>query len=180
MVIARQAPQICPIPFCSRFDSVLFTPKPHSAGDAKGKSTSGSNREAESTDAPERGGPCSSVECWKAAPAGLRRLYISHSVVLVVVVAVVVAVVPLIGALAGDAWAWAGTMIDSTMGLIHLDGRRMVTVNPPTVNISKTRRRVALNSLINCPRFAQFRPDTAATTQSCPLAQLYLLVDLLL
>jgi tetratricopeptide (TPR) repeat protein len=29
MVIARQAPQICPpmIPFCSRFDSVLFTPK---------------------------------------------------------------------------------------------------------------------------------------------------------
>jgi hypothetical protein len=31
------------------------------AGDAKGKSASGSNREAESTDAPERGGlPCSS------------------------------------------------------------------------------------------------------------------------
>ena len=31
------------------------------AGDAKGKSTSGSNREAESTDAPESGGlPCSS------------------------------------------------------------------------------------------------------------------------
>jgi hypothetical protein len=29
MVIARQAPQTCPpmIPFCSRFDSVLFTPK---------------------------------------------------------------------------------------------------------------------------------------------------------
>ena len=29
MVIARQAPLICPpmIPFCSRFDSVLFTPK---------------------------------------------------------------------------------------------------------------------------------------------------------
>jgi hypothetical protein len=29
MVIARQTPQICPpmIPFCSRFDSVLFTPK---------------------------------------------------------------------------------------------------------------------------------------------------------
>jgi hypothetical protein len=29
MVIAGQAPQICPptIPFCSRFDSVLFTPK---------------------------------------------------------------------------------------------------------------------------------------------------------
>jgi hypothetical protein len=33
------------------------------AGDAKGKSTSGSNREAESTDPPERGGlPCSSDE----------------------------------------------------------------------------------------------------------------------
>jgi hypothetical protein len=33
------------------------------AGDAKGKSTSGSNREAESTDAPERGGlPYSSEE----------------------------------------------------------------------------------------------------------------------
>src|SRR5256714_14291204 len=33
------------------------------AGDAKGKSTSGSNREAEITDAPERGGlPCSSDE----------------------------------------------------------------------------------------------------------------------
>ena len=33
------------------------------AGDAKGKSTSGSNREAESTDAPERGGlPRSSNE----------------------------------------------------------------------------------------------------------------------
>jgi len=33
------------------------------AGDAKGKSTSGSIREAESTDAPERGGlPCSSDE----------------------------------------------------------------------------------------------------------------------
>ena len=32
-------------------------------GDAKGKSTSGSNREAESTDAPERDGlPCSSDE----------------------------------------------------------------------------------------------------------------------
>src|SRR3982074_2931377 len=33
------------------------------AGDAKGKSASGSNREAESTDAPERGGlPCSRDE----------------------------------------------------------------------------------------------------------------------
>ena len=32
------------------------------AGDAKGKGTSGSNREAESTDAPERGGLPRSVE----------------------------------------------------------------------------------------------------------------------
>ena len=33
------------------------------AGDAKGKGTSGSNRKAESTDAPVRGGPpCSSAE----------------------------------------------------------------------------------------------------------------------
>ena len=33
------------------------------AGDGKGKGASGSNREAESTDAPERGGlPCSSDE----------------------------------------------------------------------------------------------------------------------
>jgi hypothetical protein len=33
------------------------TERENLAGDAKGKSTSGSNREAESTDAPERGGP---------------------------------------------------------------------------------------------------------------------------
>jgi hypothetical protein len=32
------------------------TERENLAGDAKGKSTSGSNREAESTDAPERGG----------------------------------------------------------------------------------------------------------------------------
>ena len=39
------------------------TERENLAGDAKGKSTSGSNREAESTDAPERGGlPCSSDE----------------------------------------------------------------------------------------------------------------------
>jgi hypothetical protein len=36
------------------------------AGDAKGRGTNGSNREAESTDAPERGGlPCSSDEAGK-------------------------------------------------------------------------------------------------------------------
>src|SRR5262245_39984505 len=33
------------------------TERENLAGDAKGKGTSGSNREAESTDAPERGGP---------------------------------------------------------------------------------------------------------------------------
>src|SRR5215468_4714449 len=39
------------------------TERENLAGDAKGKSTSGSNGEAESTDAPERGGlPRSSVE----------------------------------------------------------------------------------------------------------------------
>ena len=39
------------------------TERENLAGDDKGKSTSGSNREAESTDAPERGGlPCSSDE----------------------------------------------------------------------------------------------------------------------
>ena len=39
------------------------TERENLTGDAKGKGASGSNREAESTDAPERGGlPCSSVE----------------------------------------------------------------------------------------------------------------------
>jgi hypothetical protein len=39
------------------------TERENLTGDTKGKSTSGSNREAESTDAPERGGlPRSSVE----------------------------------------------------------------------------------------------------------------------
>jgi hypothetical protein len=57
-------------------------------------------------------------------------------------------------------------MTDSTTGLIHLEGRRMVTVKPPTVNISSTRRRVALNSLIKCPRFANLlRP--LISTQEC-------------
>jgi hypothetical protein len=48
------------------------------------------------------------------------------------VVLVVVGVVPRSGVLFGDAWAWAGTTIDSTTGFIHLDGRMMVTVGPPT------------------------------------------------
>src|SRR3974377_922026 len=43
------------------------TERENLAGDAKGKSTSGSNREAESTDAPERGGlPRSSDEVGNA------------------------------------------------------------------------------------------------------------------
>jgi len=45
-------------PACRRRESQLGfrTERENLAGDAKGKSTSGSNREAESTDAPERGG----------------------------------------------------------------------------------------------------------------------------
>jgi hypothetical protein len=74
----------------------------------------------------------------------------------VVLVVVLVEVVPLSGVLTGDAAACAGTMTDSTTGLIHLEGRRMVTVRPPTVKISSTRRRVALNSLMKCPHFANF------------------------
>jgi hypothetical protein len=58
------------------------------------------------------------------------------------VVLVVVTVVPLSGVLFGDAWACAGTMIASTTGLIHLEGRAMVAVRPPTVKIWRTRRRV--------------------------------------
>jgi hypothetical protein len=73
--------------------------------------------------------------------------------VVVTVVRVVVEVVPLSGVLTGDAAAWAGTMTESTTGLIHLEGRRMVTVRPATVNL-RTRRRVVLPSLIEMPRFA--------------------------
>ena len=45
-------------PACRRREaqSGFRTERENLAGDAKGKSTSGSNREAESTDAPERGG----------------------------------------------------------------------------------------------------------------------------
>ena len=42
------------------------------AGDAKGKGTSGSNREAESTDAPERGGPPRSSDEVGVMPAEQR------------------------------------------------------------------------------------------------------------
>src|SRR5262249_1960676 len=52
-------------PACRRREaqSGSRTERENLAGDAKGKGTSGSNREAESTDAPERGGlPRSSVE----------------------------------------------------------------------------------------------------------------------
>src|SRR6266699_4085061 len=52
-------------PACRRREaqSGSRTERENLAGDAKGKGTSGSNREAESTDAPERGGlPRSSAE----------------------------------------------------------------------------------------------------------------------
>jgi hypothetical protein len=52
-------------PACRRREaqSGSSTERENLAGDAKGKGTSGSNREAESTDAPERGGlPRSSDE----------------------------------------------------------------------------------------------------------------------
>jgi len=52
-------------PACRRREaqSGSCTERENLAGDAKGKGTSGSNREAESTDAPERGGlPRSSDE----------------------------------------------------------------------------------------------------------------------
>ena len=71
----------------------------------------------------------------------------------------VVVVLPLIGALAGDACACAGTMIDSTTGLIHLEGMRMMTVRPPTANISRARRRVVLLSVIEMLPFARISVD---------------------
>ena len=52
-------------PACRRREaqSGSCTERENLTGDAKGKGASGSNREAESTDAPERGGlPCSSDE----------------------------------------------------------------------------------------------------------------------
>src|ERR1700680_4770087 len=52
-------------PACRRREaqSGSCTERENLAGDGKGKGASGSNREAESTDAPERGGlPCSSDE----------------------------------------------------------------------------------------------------------------------
>src|SRR5580658_3885388 len=52
-------------PACRRREARpgFYTERENLAGDAKGKGTSGVNREAESTDAPERGGlPRSSVE----------------------------------------------------------------------------------------------------------------------
>ena len=64
---ARGKPLILPErhPACRRREAQpgSCTERENLDGDAKGKSTSGSNREAESTDAPERGGlPRSSVE----------------------------------------------------------------------------------------------------------------------
>ena len=52
-------------PACRRRETQLgfCTERENLAGDGKGKGTSGANREAESTDAPERGAlPCSSDE----------------------------------------------------------------------------------------------------------------------
>src|SRR5262245_59638867 len=50
-------------PACRRREAQSCTERENLTGDAKGKGASGSNREAESTDAPERGGlPRSSVE----------------------------------------------------------------------------------------------------------------------
>ena len=56
-------------PACRRREARpgFCTERENLAGDAKGKGASGSNREAESTDAPERGGlPCSSDEAGNA------------------------------------------------------------------------------------------------------------------
>src|SRR5215467_8396316 len=61
-------------PACRRREARLGSglERENLAGDVKGKGTSGSNREAESTDAPLRGGlPCSSVEA--AVMAAERR-----------------------------------------------------------------------------------------------------------
>jgi len=64
-------------PACRRREaqSGSCTERENLAGDAKGKGTSGSNREAESTDAPERGGLPRSVCLTVDASGGLK----SHS-----------------------------------------------------------------------------------------------------
>ena len=51
------------------------TERENLAGDAKGKGASGSNREAESTDAPERGGPVSytHLDVYKRQPRSRGR-----------------------------------------------------------------------------------------------------------
>ena len=50
-------------PACRRREMGFRMERENLAGDGKGKGTSGDNREAESTDAPERGAlPCSSDE----------------------------------------------------------------------------------------------------------------------
>ena len=64
-------------PACRRREARLgsSTERENLAGDAKGKGTSGSNREAESTDAPERGGlPRSSGEGSVMEPERRRRV----------------------------------------------------------------------------------------------------------
>jgi hypothetical protein len=100
------------------------------------------------------------------APYPGGELDVGAGVVLVeVLVAVVgggvvrVPVVPLSGVVFGDAWACAGTTTDSTIGLIHLDGRAMVTVRPAAVKIWRTRRREISLLLMGSP-------STVATTCS--------------
>src|SRR5215472_14430386 len=60
-------------PACRRLEARLGsgTERENLAGDAKGKGASGSNREAESTDAPERGGPPRSSD--EGSVMGLER-----------------------------------------------------------------------------------------------------------
>jgi len=64
-------------PACRRREARpgFCTERENLTGDAKGKGTSGSNREAESTDAPERGGLPRSVRLTADASGGLK----SHS-----------------------------------------------------------------------------------------------------
>ena len=40
-----------------------------------------------------------------------------------------------LGVVLGEAAAWAGTMIDFTIGAVHLDGNKTVVATPPMVKI---------------------------------------------
>jgi hypothetical protein len=71
-----------------------------------------------------------------------------------VVVAVVVVAGVVVGALVvvvrngSDPTAWAGTITDSTIGFIQLDGRPMVTSTVPPATTVSTRRRVTFSDFI--------------------------------